>query len=298
MSNTSQLQRQLLIVREIQKAGRNGYFPTLNELIIFLENHNFFVTKPTIDRDLKNIRDGFNVDLQYSKKEHGYFIESKIETDSIIQFALESFEVLSSINRDGGMPEFVIPEKRKSKGTEHFYILTKCIEKKSIITFGYKKYETNTETQPIVKPQAIKESRDRWYLLAIPENETEIKSYGLDRINYIQETGNFFNKRMNVENIEKKYVDCFAMFTTKEEPQKVVLLFDERDGNYISSFPIHHSQQTEHKNNRVIVTLNIKITLDFMMELMSRAWSVQVLEPQSLREEIHRYFTEASERNQ
>lgn len=297
MANTNQFQRQLLLVRKILDGGRNENFPSINDLMKFIEKQGFSVSIPTIKRDFASIKADFKIDLIYSEKERGYFINSKLETDSIIQFALESFEVLSSINQDGGMPEFIIPEKRKAKGTEHFYILSKSIENKIVITFHYKKYETNTITNPIVRPQAIKESRSRWYLLAIPENETEIKSYGLDRIDKIQETGGSFKNRLNIESIEKKYSDCFAMFTSDEQAQKVVLSFDERDGNYISTFPIHHSQQIEHKKNRVIITLNIKITLDFIMELMSRAWSLEVIEPLSLREEINCYFTQASKRN-
>lgn len=297
MSKINQLQRQLLIVRKVINDGREEKFPSIYNLISYLERHNFIISIPTIKRDFACIKADFKVDMEYSEKERGYFIETKLETNSIIQFALENFEILSSINRDGGMPEFVIPEKRKAKGTEHFYILTKCIEAKRIITFKYHKYETNTITQPNVAPQAIKESRGRWYLLGIPKNETGIKSYGLDRMGEIQETGEYFKKRLDVEIIEKHYTDCFAMFTSTEESQKVVLSFDERDGSYISSFPIHHSQRIEHENNLIIVTLNIKITLDFIMELMSRAWSIEVLEPQSLREELHRYFTEASKRN-
>lgn len=297
MSNKNQIQRQLLIIRKVTNDGRNGMFPSIADLLSHLKKRDIITSKLTIRRDFETIRTDFKIDLEYSAKERGYFIESKIENDSLVEFALENFEISSSLNQDGGLPSFVIPEKRKSKGTEHFYILSKFIENKNIISFTYQKYDNKTVSNPIVSPQAIKESRGRWYLLAVPQNEKEIKSYGLDRIKDITVTDSHFSKRIDINEIEKKYADCFAMFTTEATAEKVVLSFDERDGDYISSYPIHHSQQIDHQDNRVIVSLNIKITLDFIMELMSRAWSVEVLEPISLREELHRYFTEATLRN-
>jgi predicted DNA-binding transcriptional regulator YafY len=297
MSNTNQLQRQLLIIRKVLNDGRNGKYPSIPHLLSYLEKQEIAISIPTIKRDFACIKADFKIDLEYSAKEAGYYIDSKIEHDSAIELALENFEILSSLNQDGGLPSFVIPEKRKSKGTEHFYILSKYIENRNVISFNYHKYDSETVTNPVVLPQAIKESRGRWYLLAVPQNETEIKSYGLDRIEDVSANGNRFPKRIEISELEQKYRDCFAMFTIDTPAEKVVLSFDERDGNYIASYPIHHSQTIEHIDGRVIVGLNIKITLDFIMELMSRSWSIQVLEPISLREELHRYFTEAMLRN-
>ncbi|HRA73883.1 MAG TPA: WYL domain-containing protein, partial [Flavobacterium sp.] len=258
MSNFNQLRRQLLIIRKIEEENRKGKYPCIKDLQEYLEktsrdNDKFGFSEPSIKRDFSDIRTDFKIALEYSKKELGYYIEYEISNDSIIKKALESFEILTSINMDGGLPEFVIPESRKPTGTEHFYFLLKSIESKSYVTFRYHKFESNTSTNPIIAPYAIKESRGRWYLLGTPKGEKETKSYGLDRMEEVDVTGELFSTRMNRDTLEKKYIDCFAMFTSNEEPQKVVLSYDERDGNYIKSFPIHHSQKIQYENNRVIV---------------------------------------------
>lgn len=303
MPNFNQLRRQLLIIRKIEDDNRKGKYPSIEALQVYLERMSpdgdkSGLSVPNIKRDFLDIRTDFKIALEYSKKERGYFIEYKTANDSIMKKALESFEILNSINMDGGLPEFVIPESRKPTGTEHFYTLLKSIESKSHVTFKYHKFESNSITKPVIAPYAIKESRERWYLLGTPKGEKEIKSYGLDRMEEVDVTGEYYYARIDRDTIEKKYTDCFAMFTSDEEPQKVVLSYDERDGNYIKSFPIHHSQKIEIQNNRIVVTLNIKITLDFMMELMSRAWSIEVIEPLSLRQDMRNYFKGASERNQ
>lgn len=297
MSNNNQFLRQLLIIRKIQSDNSKSIFPSVNDLINYLKKEDIERSVLTIKRDFLSIRVDLMIDLEFDRKEKGYFISSKIEDNSVIQTALESFEILSSINRDGRMPEFIISEKRRSKGTEHFYLIMKAIEEKSKITFKYQKYDSDAKTEPIVEPHAIKESKGRWYLLGVAKGEYEIKAYALDRIIEIDEVAENFKKRIDRGIIEKKYDACFAMFTSNEPAQKVVLSFDKRDGNYINSYPIHHSQKTESKNDNVIVTLNIKITLDFIMELMSRAWSLEVIEPISLRNQLYEIFKNASERN-
>lgn len=297
MSNLLQLKRQILIIRKIQRENERDVYLSLDDLLNYLENEDMIVSVPTIKRDIRDIKGLFGIDLEYSKKERGYYINSDIENDSVLQTALESFEILTSLNRDGGMPDFVISEKRKAKGTEHFSVLMKAIEKKDKISFTYTKYDSEQQTNPIVSPHFIKESRGRWYLIANEENKTDFKSYALDRMSTVFTTGEKYKKRFPKSLIEDKYKNCFAMFTLDNDPENVVLSFDKRDGNYINSYPIHHSQKTEIKNNRVFVYLKIKITLDFIMELMSRAWSVEVIEPISLRETLHNYFKEATKRN-
>ena len=68
--------------------------------------------------------------------------------------------------------------------------------------------------------------------------------------------------------------------------------------HYITSKPIHSSQTPpQFEGERVYFELFIEITEDFKMELMSRCWSLEVIKPISLRQEMYRLFSEASQRN-
>lgn len=304
MSQTSSILRQLLIIRKIRVANQSMMYPSVADLIAYVEEEfskrDFHkkagASEPTLKRDLKQIRDYFRIPIEYNSKERGYFIEE--EDFSFVESTLESFEILTAIGADGMMPSYIIPEKRKrAKGLEHFGYLNRFIEDKVSVTFQYHKYDTDNHTSPTVKPLFLKESRSRWYLLAQPENELEIKAYALDRISKLESTAQKFKLKVSLAEMDKKYDDCFAMFTSNELAQKVVLSFDRRDGNYLKTYPIHHSQTIIENEKEVLITLQIKITLDFIMELMSRAWSVKVIEPLSLKEELHRIFNDAANRN-
>ncbi len=84
---------------------------------------------------------------------------------------------------------------------------------------------------------------------------------------------------------------------TDAAPEKVLLKFDHQDGNYIETMPIHHSQKLTRTENGVTVELFIGITLDLMMELMSRSWSLEVIHPQWLRKKMQSIFSDAVRRN-
>ncbi len=304
MSQTSSILRQLLIIRKIRVANQSMIYPSIEDLIKYVEDEfskrdlpqKAGASEPTLKRDFKQIREYFRIPIVYDNKERGYFIEE--EDFSFVESTLESFEILSAISADGLMPKHIIPEKRKiATGLQHFGYINRCIEDKVSVTFKYHKYDTDNRTYPVVKPLFLKESRGRWYVLAQPENETEIKAYALDRISNLEGTGQKFKLKVSETEINQKYADCFAMFTSNELVQKVVLSFDRRDGNYLKTYPIHHSQTIIENEKEVLITLQIKITLDFIMELMSRAWSVKVLEPLSLKAELHRIFNDAANRN-
>jgi len=127
------------------------------------------------------------------------------------------------------------------------------------------------------------------------DREKNPKAYGLDRINELEVQDKTFRKNIQID-WNEMYKYSFAMFT--DQPvENVVLSFDQLDGNYIEAMPIHTSQTITRQEERVIVKLKIRITLDFIMELMSRSWSVEVIAPLRLRQELHDIYKGAMKRN-
>jgi predicted DNA-binding transcriptional regulator YafY len=63
-------------------------------------------------------------------------------------------------------------------------------------------------------------------------------------------------------------------------------------GKYNESFPLHESQETLiDDENEFRIRLRVKITYDFIMELLSQSQSMKVIAPEHLKDklvEIHR----------
>ena len=70
------------------------------------------------------------------------------------------------------------------------------------------------------------------------------------------------------------------------------------DANYLISNPIHSSQHVmEDSGTEVTFELNLRITPDFIMEIISRSWSVKIIKPESLRKQVCDIYIKALERN-
>ncbi|KAA6342114.1 hypothetical protein EZS27_010109 [termite gut metagenome] len=299
---TAYIQRYLFIIRFIRK---NPYC-TLKAIQEHVErefhNHaidNIGTSTGVIEKDIREIR-GLRVDIEYDFMQRGYYIPATNEPNgySDIERILDSFDVLCSMGGDSGVPPYMLPEKRRSRGTEHLLPLKEAIKEHTPVRFYYKKFYPEESAIRTVEPYVLKESRGRWYLLGFDAdgNHSVAKSFGLDRISDIQVLfPKKFTPQRNID-WEKKYEHCFAMFTDGH-PQHVTFFVDHRDGNYIEAMPIHPSQRLTRTNEGVRVELYISVTLDFIMELMSRSWSLSIIEPLSLRERMREIYQEAERRN-
>lgn len=299
MKKSYHILRYLLIIRYVKKHP----YCSKKEIIDYIirefsergDNPKLGLSERNLSRDFDEIRNTFGLSIDYNPTNRGYCVphDEDEQQDPMVVQLMENLDLLH-IGIDGGLPDFVQPEKRRSRGTEHLLPLKNAIAHNKTVKFEYKKFHPNVTELKSVQPYMLKESRGRWYLLGL-DSDKKPKSYGLDRITELEVLDKTFKKNTEID-WNEMYKHSFAMFT--DQPvEKVVLSFNERDGNYIEAMPIHSSQTIIRQGERVIVTLNIRITLDFIMELMSRSWSVEVIAPLSLRRQLHEIYKEAMERN-
>ncbi len=300
MPRIHHLQRNLLIIQKI----RNTPYVNFSELTSYLERElnlrgifDTGLSRRTIQRDIQNIRTDFGIDIEYCRRNQGYYIEDSILCSDIDRF-LDSIDILSSLNSETGIPDFVLAEKHRPMGTQHLYPLIHAIRNSFRISFSYLKFGTEQSSMRLLEPYVVKECRGRWYLVGCTQGLNDMKTYGLDRISELMILDEKFRKDSTID-VPEKFKQSFGIYSSDEYPvENVILSFDSRDGSYLKSLPLHHSQEilTDTKDE-FIIRLRLKVTLDFVMELMSRSWSLKVIEPLSLREEIHSICKSALERN-
>ena len=308
MAKIGYIQRYLLIIRQVKR----NKFISLDELIDSVQNQIAYyddtdsigISKSTIRRDLREIRNSFYIEIKYSKANNGYYIPDEDNMSSDFEMILESLDLLGVLYADKKLPDFVFTEKRKSKGTEHLPLLVNAIKNSFITEFFYLKYDNTFSHIRKVEPYALKEFKGRWYLLA-PEIDGKleergmIKTWGLDRIQNPKVTHKRFNKNPHIP-IEKEFKNSFGIFSNKEkEVEEVILSFTPMGGKYNESFPLHDSQETLIDNEHEFrIRLRIKLTYDFIMELLSQSEKMRVIAPAHLRDaliDIHKKAIELNE---
>jgi predicted DNA-binding transcriptional regulator YafY len=111
--------------------------------------------------------------------------------------------------------------------------------------------------------------------------------YALDRIHSLHATDETFEMPKDW-NAEEYFDGCFGIIADhRAEIQDVKLKVSAGQANYIRDLKLHDSQDEIEKNEEYsIFTYHLRPSYDFIQELLWHGSDMEVLEPQSLREDI------------
>ncbi len=295
MSKREYILRYLTIIKFLRKGEA-----TFEQLKVYLKSESEFygytlsISKRTFQRDLSEILTLFNIDIQYNFSRKVYFISVEEEDFDLSNRMLEAFDLFNTLNTAGKLSQYILFEKRKPQGMEHFYGLLHAIKNRFIIRFTYHKFWEDDPTQRIAEPYSLKESQGRWYVLAKDQNDNKVKTFGLDRISGLEITKQKFELAKNFD-ANKLFSNCFGIICPEDsKPEEIILSFDSVQGKYIKSFPLHQSQQiVKDDNDEVRIRLKLCITFDFLMELLSYGNLVKVVSPTKLKTKIRKMHFDA-----
>lgn len=301
MSKRGYISRYLLILKKLKSKP----YSTYQDLQGYIGNQfdylqmqddtlNIGFSKRTLQRDIREIRNIFGVDIEYSKASKGYFINQSEMENMNFQRMIEAFDMFNSLNLAQDLSPFIYLEKRRPQGTDNMYGLLHAIKNKLQIKFSYQKFWDDEMSQRKAEPYALKEFKNRWYLLAKDSKDDNTKSFALDRLTNLEITNRPFEFPATF-NIEENYRFCFGIISPNgEEPLEIILSFDPFQGKYIKSLPLHHTQQVLIDNeNELQIQLKLCVTHDLVMELLSFGENMKVLQPKSLAEDIKKAHCKA-----
>ncbi len=288
-----------LIIR-LLKAKKNATFEEISDFLNRQSEYVDFdlnISKRTFDRDKNEILSLFKILIEYDFSKKAYYIkeeEGNEHNDSLI----EAFDIFNALNMNVNLEPFIVFEKRKPLGTENIYGLLHAIKNKFVIRFSYTKFWGENSSERIVEPYLLKESRYRWYLVALDLKDNQIKTFGIDRLFELEITKRKFINPIT-DNPNELFKDCYGIFARQgAKAEDVILSFTPLQGRYIKSLPLHDSQQVIFENeSEVRVKLKIQISEDFLKELLSFGDEIKILEPQSLKTRICGIFENAIIKN-
>lgn len=294
MSKREAISRYNLIIKKLRK-----HPCTFQEIADYLslesefQAYNFNVSKRTFQRDLEDIRSIYNVDIQYDFSQKVYYIENEQQPE-VNERIYEAFDFLNALNITDRLSDYIHFEKRKPQGTENLYGLLHAIKNKVRITFTYQKYWEDEISLRNVEPYALKEFKNRWYVLAKDLKDNQVKSFALDRLTDLEISKKPFQFPVDF-NVNEHYKYCFGIISPNGlEPEEIILSFDPFQGKYIKSLPLHHTQKViKDDEDELQIKLTLCITFDFIMEILSYGENVKVLKPDSLNNELKQIYRNA-----
>jgi len=288
MSKKQFIKRHHLIINKLR--SNPSSFKDLQD---YLEKHsideeeNYIISKRTFERDVNEIREIYKIDIEYNRSQNVYEITQdadEVKTDRLI----ESFQIFNALSISDSVSNHIIIEKRKHSGADNMHGLLHAIKNKLQIQFTHEKFwkKNNEKQKRLVLPLALKEARNRWYLVVQDPKDSAYKTFGLERISDLEITRKKFEYPKDF-NPEEKFKYSFGIITDGTKPEKIKIWLSHNQANYIKSLPLHHSQKIISENKtECVIELHMSPTYDFVMELLSMGAEVKVLKPKSLQEEI------------
>lgn len=287
MSKKESLARQSIIIEALRK--RPMTFAEIGDKLDLeseIRGYDYRISKRTFNRDVEEISSLYHIDIKYDYALRAYTLEEDHDTPASERL-LDAFNTFHAVQIGEQMAPYFEVERRRAAGMQHIFLLMHVVKKRRQVNIVYQKFLAEDAETRRVAPLALKEFKNRWYLVALDMKDDRIKTFGLDRIVEVIPGKEHFSAPADF-NLERMFRNCFGIILPRQDkPQKVVLAFDREQGKYIRSMPLHSSQrEIPHEGADYIISLRINLTYDFLMELRSYGPRLKILEPRELIEDM------------
>ena len=289
--------RQASIYRNI----KNKPYLSLTELVdrvqrdMLHDEYNEGTSQRSIQRDIQEMNVNW-ITIRYDRHYKGYYISEDEKIDSIVEDIWMRLSLLSALKVTENLSDLILPEQRNITGLHYLPLLITALRKNLTVEFNYQKFTDTTATFRTVEPYFLRQFDGRWYLIAKEVGNDIMKTWGLERISNLKITNNGFRRDSRYDNISDK--DSFGIYTSSVLPlEEVILSFTPKGGHYIITRPLHHSQEVLiDDDSEIRIKLNVKLTNDFIMELLSQTDKMTILSPQHLKEHFRNIYLQAIKR--
>lgn len=272
-----------------------GTYRTKKQIISYLEEKDIHISNKTLERDFNFLKDwGYEID--YSS--NGYILDKQCEFENeLFKRFNELFKIKEIINIESEFLDYVLDTSTEMQGIELMPELFLAFKQKIMIEFVYKKFDSADKTLRKVIPLWLKEDDGWWYLIGLEENKTEIRTFGLDRIEGLKllEEYNIDLITTAVTNQIDNYKYMIGVTrptfgTTKRE--FIELGVSDFLLDYWKHKPIHATQHITNKKigEFTIVELTLIPNITLIKLIVSELGHIKLISPNSLKEFIQKEY--------
>lgn len=255
------------------------------------------MARTTFYRHKCAIEDIFGIYIDCDKKNgNRYYIgnEYVLREDSVQNWMLSTLSVGNMVEESQSLHNRILLEHVPSGG-EKLQQVIKAMKENRMISLTYCRYGSSDKTYTLA-PYCVKLFRQRWYLVARFEGSM-FKTYSFDRIESVE----LLDEKFKIDedfDAARFFNDSYGIVVDdKMAPERIVLRAYGYERYYLRDLPLHHSQREITSTDEYCdFELTLRPTSDFKAQLLSRGQWVEVLEPQSLADEIVEWHQNAIER--
>ncbi|MBE6317667.1 MAG: WYL domain-containing protein [Bacteroidales bacterium] len=229
------------------------------------------------------IEELFKINIECNPSTFEYYIdECDAHSESVTNWLLNSVATSNVLSDSRDVAHRIFLENVPS-ARDYLSIVIDALKEYHQIKFSYQPYSRLSATHDIVvEPYFLKIFRQRWYVTGLNVKEGKVKTYALDRMKDVVVMQESFEMPDDFD-VEQYIKYSYGIIFSQGEIKNVAIKTDSRQAKYIRALPLHHSQQEIIHDSYSIFNYKIRITPDFMQELLSFGPSIVVMEPPELK---------------
>ena len=171
-------------------------------------------------------------------------------------------------------------------GEQFLAPIIEAMRDKCVLQMTYQGFTKDYPATFIVEPYCLKMFKQRWYVLAYSPGIDQTYLYSLDRIHAIELTTQKY-KLPKGFNAEAYFKDAYGTADLDYEPVEVKISISAKQAPYLRTLPLHASQEEIETNEEYSIFRYFIIpSFDFKQELYKYGSDVEVLAPESMRNEF------------
>ena len=251
--------------------------------------------RSSFNRHRDAILDMFGIIIDCDKKTYKYYISNKevLSDDSIERWLFSTLTVHGMLADSAAVKERLVLENAPA-GEQYLDIIIRAIRTDRRLRIGYKKFQAEGY-EKVVCPYALKLFRQRWYLLAL-NDEDQMRIYALDRVTMVELTDDAFEMPVSFSP-QTYFSEYFGVLTNDTPMAHVIIRAHKWMPNYLRTLPLHHSQrELVSTPDYTDFSFDIRPTSDFLGELLRHSDGIEVLEPLDLREKMRQRIADTLKR--
>lgn len=243
--------------------------------------------EPLARRTFYNYRNAieelFKISIECNPSTFEYYLDEPDDhAQSVTDWMLNSAAMSDMLNDSRDVSSRIFLEDIPSARL-HLATLIKAIKSNNPVMFTYQPFNRSTATPGIVvEPYFLKLFKQRWYVTGYVSADNKIKTYALDRIHGLKVLKEQFVMPEDFD-AEEFTRDAFGIVFSQGEVRNVAIKTDPRQAKYFRALPLHHSQSEMLHDAYSVFYYKLKLTPDFVQELLSYGDRVTVISPPELR---------------
>lgn len=237
----------------------------------------------------KAIMEIFDINIECDKKDgYKYYLEDAeaLGSDRLRTWLIDSYATLNQVQADKRLEGRIQFEEIPS-GNRFLTRILEAMRRNSVLWITHQGFGRDHASSFKVEPYFVKVYNRRWYLIGRTPTYDQVRIYALDRMQELEILDETFSMPKDFD-IHQFFEGCVGIIADKStDIEEVVIRAYGPARNYLSTLPIHNSQQEIACDEETTTyQYHVRPNFEFLQALLGQADQIEVLKPEGVKEQM------------